>query len=80
MAGLLGNLEALVKGLTWRDPKTEWGDYYSDTNYTEQALEKKKSVVGQFMSRSLEGMVWDLGANRAFSAESPVSRQGDHLL
>ena len=31
------------RGLTWRDQKTEWGDYYSDTNYTEQALQERKA-------------------------------------
>ena len=76
MAGLLGNLEALVKGLTWGGQKTEWGGYYSDTNYTAQALQEKKSLVRQFVSRSLEGMVWDLGANRGLFSRIASQQAG----
>jgi ribosomal protein L11 methylase PrmA len=43
--------------------KTVWGDYYSETNYSREAFEHKKSIVQQFISRIQPRQVWDLGAN-----------------
>lgn len=47
---------------------TEWGDYYSDTNYTVAAAKSKKNELSQIVA-SLKGekrLAIDLGANTAF--------------
>lgn len=43
---------------------TEWGDYYSNTNYTDKASESKEAIVRDFFgSISPLKNVWDFGAN-----------------
>ncbi len=32
--GLIDNLESAVRKLTWKKYRTEWGNYYEDTNYS----------------------------------------------
>lgn len=61
--GLIDSLQSAVRKLTWKPTGTEWGEYYSDTNYSAEALEHKKHVVTEFLARIQPGNVWDLGAN-----------------
>jgi ribosomal protein L11 methylase PrmA len=61
--GLINSLESTVKGLAYKAAGTEWADYYSDTNYTREALEAKARIVGEFLDAARPGLVWDLGAN-----------------
>jgi hypothetical protein len=63
LEGLVDNLRQAVQRLHWRAGATEWGDYYSDTNYSDAALAHKKALVGAFLGETNEGVVWDLGAN-----------------
>lgn len=60
---LLDSLESAVKSLNWQLPKTEWADYYDQTNYSAGAFEVKKKIVAEFLSEINPQMVWDLGAN-----------------
>ncbi len=62
-AGLLDSLERTVSGLTWRPPKTTWGDYYEATNYTDTAFSHKREIVGDAIDRVAPRTMWDLGAN-----------------
>jgi ribosomal protein L11 methylase PrmA len=61
--GLMDNLESTVRRLSWKPSGTEWGDYYTDTNYSPAALEHKKKVVANFLERIQPTTLWDLGAN-----------------
>ncbi len=61
--GLIDNLESSIRKLSWKPSGTEWGEYYTDTNYSPAALEHKKQVVSNFLERINPGYVWDLGAN-----------------
>jgi len=63
MLGLIGNLESTVKRLQWKPAGTEWGDYYSITNYSDAALQHKQTLVSDWITRVVPKMVWDLGAN-----------------
>jgi ribosomal protein L11 methylase PrmA len=63
--GLIENLKSTVERLEWKPPATEWGDYYSDTNYSETSFEDKKRLVKTFVD-AIPGkprIIWDLGAN-----------------
>ena len=65
-AGLLGitdNLAGLVRGLRWNPAGTEWGAYYSDTNYSDEAMTAKRELVRSFLTAAAPQTVWDLGAN-----------------
>lgn len=75
LLGILGGLERALNKLVWQPAGTEWGDYYSATNYTDEALRKKGEIVGAFIDEVKPSSVWDLGGNTGlFSREA--SRRG----
>lgn len=49
LLGLLHNLKSFVGSLSWDLPDTEWGDYYSDTNYSDTSFQYKKTIVEAFL-------------------------------
>lgn len=64
------NLEALIdslirttKSLHWTPKGTEWGEYYSFTNYSDEAFEHKKQIIRNIVDRLKPKSVWDLGGN-----------------
>jgi ribosomal protein L11 methylase PrmA len=61
--GLIDNLESTTRKLEWKPEGTEWGDYYSATNYTDASLEHKAQLVAEYLERVSPKTVWDLGAN-----------------
>ncbi|MHC1784736.1 MAG: SAM-dependent methyltransferase [Anaerolineaceae bacterium] len=63
MAGLIDSLESTVRKLKWKPAGTEWGEYYSATNYSNQAFKEKGKLVSEFLELTGPGQVWDLGAN-----------------
>lgn len=63
MLGLIDGLRRTIEKLEWTPKGTEWGEYYEDTNYTDNATENKKSVVEKMVSRIKPSTVWDFGAN-----------------
>ncbi len=64
--GLIDSLETSIRKLEYKGGKTEWGDYYNDTNYIPEAIEHKKEIVARFLDKTKSGIVWDLGANDGF--------------
>lgn len=56
---LIRNIEAL--GL--RNEKTEWADYYANTNYSKTASDAKALIVKEYVEAISAAHVWDLGAN-----------------
>jgi ribosomal protein L11 methylase PrmA len=60
---LLDNLKTGVRSLRWNPSGTAWGDYYEETNYTQQGMEHKKQLIGEFLDAIQPKTVWDLGAN-----------------
>jgi hypothetical protein len=63
LLGILSGLESAVGKLKWQAGGTEWADYYHDTNYSAQAFDHKKMIVGEFLDRVRPATVWDMGAN-----------------
>lgn len=63
LQGLIENLEGTVRRLTWKPAGTEWAAYYSMTNYSDAAFERKKQLVSDWTARVGPDQVWDLGAN-----------------
>ena len=61
--GLLESLLSTVKKLELASVKTDWTDYYQDTNYSSDAFDSKKEVIKSLLSIANPKMVWDLGAN-----------------
>ncbi len=63
LLGLLDSLESGVRKLEWKPGRTEWGDYYSHTNYTDQASLDKKERIAEMIESLQPEVVWDIGAN-----------------
>ena len=63
MLGLVDSLEGAVRRLSYRPEGTEWSDYYDDTNYTEEGMKRKETLVADFLGMLRPRLVWDLGAN-----------------
>ena len=62
--GVIRNLEKAVAKLSWRLPDTEWADYYSNTNYHEEAMGSKRRLVGEFLSTiGNRPLIIDMGSN-----------------
>ena len=61
--GIIDSLESAIRKLRWNPQRTEWADYYDDTNYSSAAFEDKKRAVFAFLERIKPTNVWDLGAN-----------------
>jgi hypothetical protein len=63
LTSLLQTLATTIGDLRWKPAGTEWADYYSDTNYSNSALDEKARLVSQVLDRLQPATVWDLGAN-----------------
>ncbi len=74
LLNIVNNLYDTVTNINLSKYKTEWDEYYSNTNYTEDGFEAKKEIINGFRERLLPEKVWDFGANtgvfsRIFSAK-----------
>jgi len=74
LLGLIDSLESTVKKLKCSPKKTEWADYYEDTNYRERAFDEKKRLVAEFLDDVKPKTVWDLGANTGIFSRIASSR------
>lgn len=63
LLGIVDGLRKTVKNLSWHIGGTEWGDYYSATNYSDLAFQKKKHLLKKHLETIRPVTVWDLGAN-----------------
>ena len=66
LLALIDNLKSFIKNLNLPRIKTEWRDYYDNTNYTKVAREDKKRIIEKFVLEIKPRSVWDLGANTGF--------------
>lgn len=62
---IIESLKNKIKKLNWHIKGTQWGDYYTFTNYSNTAFENKKKIVERFLKTisPKPKIVWDLGAN-----------------
>lgn len=61
--GLINSLVRTTRALQSPGAKTEWGDYYTDTNYSLQASDEKAAIIGRWLDQTVPQKLWDLGAN-----------------
>ena len=61
--GIIESLYSGIKKMNWATEETEWGNYYSDTNYSEKSFDEKKNIILEFLKEFNPQTVWDLGAN-----------------
>lgn len=63
LLGFIDSLENAVNHLKWLPESTHWEKYYTDTNYSSEALAHKKTLVSEFLDTLCPELVWDIGAN-----------------
>lgn len=63
LLGLIASLSATVSSLHYKPGETQWGDYYANTNYSDEAFAQKKKIVDDVLRAEKPKVVWDLGAN-----------------
>jgi hypothetical protein len=61
--GLIENLANTIKSLKWQPIRTEWGNYYDISNYTDTAFKHKQELVSEWINKIAPQSIWDLGAN-----------------
>jgi len=62
LLGIISSLESTIKNLKF-DQKTEWADYYKDTNYSSEAENHKVEIVREFIQTTNTKNIIDFGAN-----------------
>ena len=63
LTGIINNLVNTTKKLQWKQDNTEWGEYYTFTNYNDKSFAQKRKTIEQFINKVKPQNVWDLGAN-----------------
>jgi hypothetical protein len=64
LLGLAESLSRTIRGLKLsRRLNTEWGEYYTFTNYSQDAAGRKAGLVTDLVKQASPQMVWDLGGN-----------------
>lgn len=65
LVALLDGLRRTVEACRMPETKTEWGDYYDETNYSLDAMSAKEKLVSEFVDAAAPSgdVVHDLGAN-----------------
>jgi len=63
LLALIDNLRSIVRKLRPKNQKTEWGNYYEDTNYTKDSFDTKKVIISEWIESVAPKSVFDLGAN-----------------
>ena len=61
--GVIESLHSGIKKMNWKPEGTEWGNYYSDTNYSDISFNEKKKIILEFLEKHNPKNVWDLGSN-----------------
>jgi len=63
LQGMLDHLHTTIKELRWEPKNTDWGAYYTFTNYSERAFAHKRELVTDYLAQVQPQTCWDLGAN-----------------
>lgn len=60
---MIDNMIREIEKLELKGVKTEWGEYYEHTNYSDEASTSKEEIVASFVKEARPRVVWDFGAN-----------------
>ena len=80
MVGLIDSLAATIQNLSLKVSGKDWADYYSDTNYTDNAFNAKKAIVHDLVHTLQPIIVLDLGANTGVFSQEAATVPGCFVL
>lgn len=65
LIALMESLRGAVAGCQLPERRTEWGDYYDETNYSQEAMSAKETLVRQMLDEIADptALTHDIGAN-----------------
>ncbi|HEV3486619.1 MAG TPA: hypothetical protein VG106_14505, partial [Vicinamibacterales bacterium] len=64
LIALMESLRSTVESLKLPERRTEWSDYYDETNYSQEAMSAKEALVTELVDEiGTRGLTHDLGAN-----------------
>jgi hypothetical protein len=63
LVGIIHSLKKTTQRLNRKQNKTEWGEYYTFTNYDDKSFANKKKTIEKFIKKVEPKTVWDLGSN-----------------
>lgn len=63
LLGIIDGLESVINKLKWQPKGTEWGDYYTFTNYSDGSFNQKKTIIKDFLIDLNSKTLWDVGGN-----------------
>ncbi|WP_320174832.1 hypothetical protein [Maridesulfovibrio sp.] len=63
LRSIIESLESTTKKFVFPRQDTEWGDYYNDTNYTDEGTSAKLKIVEEIAANFPGNLAVDLGAN-----------------
>ena len=79
LLGIIENLQSLIKNLSLTNEKTNWSNYYEETNYTDTSFNQKQTIVRKFLDTIKPAVVLDLGSNTGVFAK--IAREfTDHVI
>lgn len=71
---IIENLEESVAKISLAKVDTEWGEYYTFTNYSDVAFDNKRNIIEQFLDTVKPQTLWDLGANNGLFSRLASNR------
>ena len=77
LVGIISSLHSAVNSLSWKHADTEWGNYYSDTNYADDSMDKKGQLVSKLLDlceKSDGSIAADFGANTGKFSRIAINR------
>jgi ribosomal protein L11 methylase PrmA len=84
MTAMIDSLIKTVTKLKLPGAQTEWGDYYSRTNYSDKAADAKKKIAGEYLNDISPAVTWDFGANDGtysrLALSSDINKAGDRFV
>jgi hypothetical protein len=77
LVAIINHLVSGIRSMTLSKSKTEWGDYYQEFSYSDQAIENKKRLIKEWAAAIEPKTTWDLGCNTGMFSEliQPFSEQ-----
>ena len=82
LEGMFRSLEKWIRGLEPKDTGeiTTWQEYAGQTSYDDEDTQRKREVVGRFVSEFQPELVWDLGCNSGEYSELALEKGASHVV